>query len=199
MLSPQVKQTPKKNMRKLVVFNQLSLDGYFTDKYGDMTWAKENSDAEFDEFTTENARGGGTLLFGRVTYDLMASFWPTPQASKILPLVAERMNNLPKAVFSRTMKEASWKNTKVIKGDIAAQIRKMKKESGEGMAIFGSGNIISQLAKTGLIDEYQIVLNPIALGAGRTMFEGIKERLHLKLTKSRVFKNGKVFLCYEPA
>lgn len=186
-------------MRKLVVFNQLSLDGYFTDKYGDMTWAKENSDAEFDEFTTENARGGGTLLFGRVTYDLMASFWPTPQASKILPLVAERMNNLPKAVFSRTMKEASWKNTKVIKGDIAAQIRKMKKESGEGMAIFGSGNIISQLAKTGLIDEYQIVLNPIALGAGRTMFEGIKERLHLKLTKSRVFKNGKVFLCYEPA
>ena len=199
MLSPQVKQTPKKNMRKLVVFNQLSLDGYFTDKYGDMTWAKENSDAEFDEFTTENARGGGTLLFGRVTYDLMASFWPTPQAAKMLPLVAERMNNLPKAVFSRTMKEASWKNTKVIKGDIAAQIRKMKKESGEGMAIFGSGNIISQLAKTGLIDEYQIVLNPIALGAGRTMFEGIKERLHLKLTKSRVFKNGKVFLCYEPA
>lgn len=199
MLSPQVKQTPKKNMRKLVVFNQLSLDGYFTDKYGDMTWAKENSDAEFDEFTTENARGGGTLLFGRVTYDLMASFWPTPQAAKMLPLVAERMNNLPKAVFSRTMKEASWKNTKVIKGDIAAQIRKMKKESGEGMAIFGSGNIVSQLAKTGLIDEYQIVLNPIALGAGRTMFEGIKERLHLKLTKSRVFKNGKVFLCYEPA
>lgn len=199
MLSPQVKQTPKKNMSKLVVFNQLSLDGYFTDKYGDMTWAKENSDAEFDEFTTENARGGGTLLFGRVTYDLMASFWPTPQAAKMLPLVAERMNNLPKAVFSRTMKEASWKNTKVIKGDIAAQIRKMKKESGEGMAIFGSGNIVSQLAKTGLIDEYQIVLNPIALGAGRTMFEGIKERLHLKLTKSRVFKNGKVFLCYEPA
>ena len=78
------------------------------------------------------------------------------------------------------------------------QIQRMKEESGEEMAILGSGSLVSQLAKTGLIDEYQIILNPIALGAGRTMFEGIRERLNLKLTKSRTFKNGKVFLCYEP-
>jgi len=186
-------------MRKLVVFNQCSLDGYFIDKHGDMSWAKENNDAEFNEFTMENARGGGTLLFGRVTYDLMASFWPTPQATTMFPIVAERMNNLPKVVFSRTMKEAPWNNTKVVKGDIVAQLRKMKSESGAGMVIMGSGTIVSQLAETGLIDEYQIVLNPIALGTGRTMFEGIKERLNLKLTRSRVFKNGKVFLCYEAA
>ncbi len=186
-------------MRKLLVFNTGSLDGYFTDKHGDMTWAKANNDDEFNQFTTENAQGGGTLLFGRVTYDLMASFWPTPQAAKMLPIVAEQMNNLPKVVFSRTMNEAAWNNTNVIKGDIVAHLRKMKNEPGGSLVIMGSGTIVSQLAETGLVDEYQIVLSPIALGGGRTMFDGIKESLPLKLTKSRTFKNGKVFLCYEPA
>jgi dihydrofolate reductase len=185
-------------MRKLVVFQQVSIDGYFMDTEGDMSWAKNDSDAEFNAFGEDNAKGGGVLLFGRVTYDLMASFWPTPQAREMFPVVAERMNNLPKIVFSRSMNKASWGNTTVLKGDLAAEIRRMKKESGEGMAIMGSGKIVSQLALEGVIDEYQIVVNPIALGGGRTMFDGIREKLNLKLTKSRIFKNGKVFLCYEP-
>ncbi|MEN6334184.1 MAG: dihydrofolate reductase family protein [Phycisphaerales bacterium] len=185
-------------MRRLVVFNQVSLDGYFVDLNGDMTWAKEGNDEEFNAFTSENAEGGGELLFGRITYELMASFWPTPQAREVLPLVAEQMNSLPKVVFSRTMREASWNNTRLVKGDPVAEIRRMKSEPGEGMVIMGSGSIVSQLAPTGLIDEYQMVLIPVALGGGRTMFEGITERLRLKLVKSRVFRNGKVFLCYEP-
>jgi dihydrofolate reductase len=163
-----------------------------------MTWAKNDNDEEFNAFTSENAKGGGALLFGRVTYELMASFWPTPQAHKSLPSVAERMNNLPKVVFSRTLEKASWNNTKLVKGDLVTEIRKMKSEPGEGMAIMGSGSIVSQLALERVIDEYQIVVNPIALGDGRTMFDGIKERLSLKLTKSRIFRNGKLFLCYEP-
>jgi dihydrofolate reductase len=84
-----------------------------------------------------------------------------------------------------------------VKGDMAAEIRKMKKEPAEGMAIMGSGSIVSQLTQEGLIDEYQIVVNPVVLGKGRTMFEGVKEKLNLKLTKTRAFGNGKVFLCYE--
>ena len=84
-------------------------------------------------------------------------------------------------------------------GDIASEIRQMKTEPGEGMAILGSGSIVSQLALEGLIDEYQVVVNPVVLGAGRTMFNGIKEKLNLKLTRTRAFGNGKVFLCYEPA
>jgi dihydrofolate reductase len=101
-------------------------------------------------------------------------------------------------VFSRTLNKVSWSNTKLAKGDIASEIRKMKKEPGKDMSILGSGSIVSQLAPHGLIDEYQVVVNPVVLGKGRTMFDGIKELLTLKLTKTRTFGNGKVFLCYEP-
>jgi dihydrofolate reductase len=187
-------------MRKLIVFNSVTLDGYFSGKNGDISWAHANSqDPEWNAFVEENAKGGGELLFGRITYEMMAGYWPTPAASKNDPLVAEQMNNLPKVVFSRTLDRPSWKNTKVVKGDIAAEVRKMKKESGQGMAIFGSGSIVSQLTQQGLIDEYQIVVVPVVLGKGRTMFEGIKDKLTLKRTKTRAFGNGNVFLCYEPA
>jgi dihydrofolate reductase len=187
-------------MRKLIVFNHVSLDGYFVDMNGDMSWAhSSHEDEEWNAFVADNANGGGTLVFGRVTYDLMASFWPTPVALQSLPALTERMNNLPKIVFSRTMDSASWNNTKLVKGEIAAEIAMMKKETGEGMAILGSGSIVSQLAQEGLIDEYQIVVNPIVLGKGRTMFDGVKDRLNLKPTKTRAFGNGNVLLCYEPA
>jgi dihydrofolate reductase len=186
-------------MQKLIVFNHVALDGYFTDMNGDMSWAKADpNDAEWNAFVAENAGGGGTLVFGRITYDLMASFWPTPMAMKMMPAVAERMNNLPKVVFSRTLDKASWNNTKLVKGGLAAEMRKMKQAPGEGMAILGSGSIVSQLAQEGLIDEYQIVVNPLVLGKGRTMFDGVKEKLNLKLTKTRVFGNGNVLLCYKP-
>jgi dihydrofolate reductase len=186
-------------MRKLVVFNHVSLDGYFVDVNGNMSWAKAGTkDAEWNAFVAENAKGDGTLLFGRVTYELMASFWPTPMADQHEPVVAERMNKLPKVVFSRTLDKASWSNTKLVKGDMVAEVRKMKKESGEDMAILGSGSIVAQLAQEGLIDEYQVVVNPIVLCKGRTMFEGVKEKLNLKLTKTRTFGNGNLFLCYEP-
>lgn len=182
-------------MRKLSVFNSVTLDGYFTDSNNDMSWAHQN-DPEWNEFVAGNASGGGVLLFGRVTYDLMASFWPTPIAAQMMPTVAEGMNRLPKFVFSRTMEKASWQNTTVISGDIVTRVRKMKEESGENMTILGSGSIVSQLTDARLIDEYQIALNPIVLGRGRTMFEGIKESLRLKRTSSRPFTNGNVLLSY---
>ena len=184
-------------MRKLSVFNNVTLDGYFTDSHGDMSWAHKH-DPEWNSFTAENASGGGVLLFGRITYDLMASFWPTKQALEMMPTVAEQMNNLPKVVFSRTMDKPSWKNTRLVKNNIAAEVRTMKDESGPDMVIMGSGTIVSQLTQGGLIDEYQIVVHPLILGSGRTMFEGIKDKVALKRTRSRTFDNGNVFVCYEP-
>jgi len=184
-------------MRKLIVFNNITLDGYFTDARGDMSWAYRH-DPEWLEFVQGNASGGGDLLFGRKTYDLMATYWPTPMAIKNDPVVAGQMNKLPKIVFSRTMQQASWQNTRVVKGDIAAEIRKMKAADGPGMAIFGSGEIVSQFAEAGLIDEYQIAIHPIILGAGRTMFEGLSRKVALKATKTRSFANGIVFVCYQP-
>jgi len=186
-------------MRKLIVFNHISLDGYFVDANGSMAWAKmDTHDPEYNAFVAGNASGDGTLLFGRVTYELMIKYWPTPIAKQHDPVVAEGMNNMPKFVFSRTMDKASWNNTRVVEGDLASEVKKMKQLAGSGMAILGSGTIVSQLAAAGLIDEYQVVVNPIILGKGRTMFEGVKDMLSLKLTKTRSFKSGKVFCCYEP-
>jgi dihydrofolate reductase len=187
-------------MRKLAVFNHVSLDGYFVDAGGSMRWAKTaDQDAEWNAFVAENAKGGGTLLFGRVTYDLMISYWPTPMAMQHAPAVAKRMNNLPKVVFSRTLDKVTWNNTRLVKGDLIAETRKMKEEPGDDMVILGSGRIVAQLAPEGLIDAYQVVVNPIVLGQGRTMFEGVPGNLSLKLTKSRAFGNGNVFLSYEKA
>jgi dihydrofolate reductase len=184
-------------MRKLVVFNNVSLDGYFVDDRGDMSWAHQR-DAEWGAFVSENASGGGVLVFGRVTYDLMAGYWPTAAALEANPVVAEHMNNLPKIVFSRTLDRASWKNTRLIKGDIVSAMKELKQEPGPDMVILGSGSIVSQLTDARLIDEYQVVLCPIALGSGRTMFEGVRERLGLTLKKTRAFGNGNVVLWYEP-
>jgi dihydrofolate reductase len=186
-------------MRRLAVFNNVTLDGYFTGLNGDLSWAHSGSeDAEFNAFVADNASGGGRLVLGRVTYELMAGYWPTPSAIKNDPVVAEGMNSMPKVVFSRTLDKVSWSNTKLVKGDIASEIRKMKQEPGEDMAILGSGSIVSQLARTGLIDEYQIVVSPVVIGQGRTMFDGLKEKLNFKLTETRTFGNGKVFLRYQP-
>ncbi len=187
-------------MRRLAVFNNVTLDGYFVDGHGDMSWANTaRESAEWREFTDQNATSGGVFLFGRVTYDLMKSFWPTQQAAEMFPVVAERMNNLPKVVFSRTLDSVSWKNTTLAKGELAAEVRRMKQEPGADLVILGSGSIVAQLAQERLIDEFQIALTPVVLGKGRTMFDGIREKLALKLVKSRVFGNGSVFLRYEPA
>jgi dihydrofolate reductase len=184
-------------MRKLVVFNMVSLDGFFVDSKGDMSWAHKN-DAEWNAFVNENASGSGELVFGRVTYQLMASYWPTPMALQNSPVVAKGMNDMPKIVFSRTLDKVSWNNTKLIKGDLAAEVRKLKQEPGPNMVILGSGSIVSQLAQQNLIDEYQFALSPLVLGKGRTMFEGVKDKLNFKLAKSRTFGNGTVFVCYQP-
>jgi dihydrofolate reductase len=187
-------------MRKLIAFNHVTLDGYFVGPGGDFRWAHQgNDDPEYSKFVAENASGGGQLLFGRVTYELMASYWPTPIAEQHDPAVANGMNSMAKVVFSRTLTQASWNNTRLIKGDLVSEIRRMKNESGPGMAILGSGSIISQLALEHVIDEYQMIVDPIALGKGRSMFDGIHHSLNLKLAKTRTFGNGKVYLCYEPA
>src|SRR5436190_9248124 len=98
-------------MRKLMVFNSTTLDGYFTDQHGDMSWAHKR-DPEWNHFVAQNAKSGGELLFGRKTYELMVSFWPTPMATQQFPEVARQMNELPKVVFSRHLEQASWNNTR---------------------------------------------------------------------------------------
>lgn len=187
-------------MRKLSVFNNVSLDGYFCDQNNDMSWAKSGQDdPEWNEFVSGNASGGGMLLFGRITYQMMESFWPTPEAHRMMPRVAEGMNRSEKVVFSRTLSKADWNNTTLLKGDLVEEVQKLKQRSGNGMVILGSGQITAQLTQAGLIDEYQFVVIPIVLGKGRTLFEGVTHPVPFKLKTSRAFKNGLVFLKYELA
>jgi dihydrofolate reductase len=183
-------------MRKLTSFTLTSLDGYFVDAKGDMSWAHRD-DPEWQSFVQGNASGGGTLLFGRITYETMASYWPSEMARANDPAVAERMNAMPKVVFSRTLADVSWANTTLLKEDLLDEVRKLKAQSGAGITILGSGTLITQLAPAGLIDEFQFVVTPIVLGAGRTVFDGVPAPLSLKLTSARTFTNGNVVLSYE--
>jgi dihydrofolate reductase len=185
-------------MPKLVVYNAMSLDGYFTDAKGDMSWAHKQ-DPEWQAFVKENASGGGRLLFGRITYELMAGFWSTPAALQSNPVVAERLNALPKFVCSTTLQQVTWNNTTLLKGDLTTEVRKLKQQAGADIVVMGSGSVVAQLAEAGLIDQYQIVLNPLVVGQGRTLFEGVQRKLPMKLAKSRPFANGNVVLFYEPA
>ena len=188
-------------MRKLDVFNQISLDGYFTDANGDMSWAHRGSDRpdpEWDEFGNRNASGGGVLLFGRVTYELMAGFWPTPAAYDAQPIIAKQMNELPKIVFSHTLDKVTGENTTLINNDLEEKIRRLKAEDGPGMVVMGSGTIVSQLARADLVDSYQFVVVPVVLGAGRTLFEGIEGRFEMERTDTRAFANGNVVVTYRP-
>ena len=185
-------------MRKLVVFDHMSLDGYFVGTHGDMSWAHKH-DAEWQAFVADNAGGEAALVFGRITYELMAGYWATPQALADNRAVAEAMNKLPKIVFSRTLARAAWNNTTLISTDVAEATRTLKAETGPDLVILGSGTIVSQLTGARLIDEYQIVVNPIVLGEGRTLFEGIPDRRTLQLIRTRAFGNGNVVLWYAPS
>jgi len=184
-------------MRKLNVFNLVTLDGYFAGENGDISW--HMVDEEFQELAKAASNAGNTLLFGRKTYQLMENYWPTPEALKDDPIVANGMNAAHKVVFSRTLGKADWNNTRLVKDNMLEEVRRMKQQPGKDLTVLGSGSIVSQLAQEGLIDEYQVLVNPVVIGRGKTMFEGIRDRIALKLTKTRVFGNGNVLLTYEPA
>ncbi|HLI96823.1 MAG TPA: dihydrofolate reductase family protein [Candidatus Baltobacteraceae bacterium] len=185
-------------MRQLIVFNNISLDGYFTDANNDMSFAKRDvDDPEYAAFVGQNASGEGISLFGRVTYEMMASFWPTPIAEQMMPEVAESMNARPKIVFSRTLREAPWNNTTLVSDDAVEYVRRLKEQPGPDLAVLGSGQIVSQLAQAELVDEYQFVIVPVVLGKGRTLFETVTRPIALRLTQTRSFQNGSLFLSYE--
>ena len=184
-------------MRKLVAFESVSLDGFYKDAGGDMSWAHKQ-DPEWSAFVAGNAGGDGALLFGRVTYEMMASFWPTPAAREMAPAVAEGMNGMTKYVCSRTLTSASWQNTTLLAGDAAAEVRRVKADPGPDLAILGSGSLVSSLVAAGLVDELQVVVCPIVLGRGTSLFANVEQRIPLKLQKTRAFGNGNVVLYYEP-
>jgi len=182
-------------MSKLIVYNFVTLNGYFKGANEDISWARKGSNEESD-FAADNLKTGNILLFGRVTYEMMEKYWPTPEAQKNDPIVAEGMNEAEKIVFSNTLKNANWKNTRIIKNDIVEEVKKLKKLNGKDMVLLGSGTIVNQFAEEGLIDEYQIMIYPVVIEKGTSLLKDIHKDLALTLVNSRVFKSGAVFLHY---
>jgi dihydrofolate reductase len=183
-------------MRKLFAFNMVTLDGFFEGPNQDISW--HNVDDEFNQFAIEQTGTVDAILFGRRTYELMASYWPTDAAIKDDPTIAGLMNSLPKIVFSRTLQKAEWNNTRLIKDNIAEEILKLKGQPGKEIAVFGSADLLSTLIQLDLVDEHRIIVNPVVLGSGTPLFKNVKDRLNLKLTRSRTFDSGNVLLYYQP-
>ena len=181
-------------MRKIFLLMNTSLDGYYEGPGHDISWTK----ADFEAFSPEQAEEVDTLLFGRKTYELMKSFWPTPQAEANAPEIAKFMNQKLKIVASHKPFEPGWNNVTVISADVAGAVKKLKEQPGKTIAIFGSNNLCVSLMQAGLVDEFQIIVNPVALGEGTPLFKGLPGRAELTLTQTRRFKSGAMMLTYEP-
>jgi dihydrofolate reductase len=184
-------------VRKLFSFMVVTLDGYTEGPNGEFDWL--NVDDEFNEFAISQLNNIDTLVFGRVTYEGMASYWPTPAAIEGEPAVAGRMNSIPKIVFSTTLDKADWENTRLIKGNVADAISELKQQPGKDLAVFGSSSLTVSLLEHGLVDELRVMVHPILLGAGKSLFTGLKQRVPLKLQKTTTFSSGNVLLYYRPA
>jgi dihydrofolate reductase len=193
-------QTVKKRkgdfMRKVFLFMMITLDGFFEGPNHEIDW--HNVDEEFNEFAIHQLNEVDTLLFGRVTYEGMASYWPTQFAKEDDPIVADKMNTLPKIVFSKTLEKAEWDNSRLVKEHIAEEVSKLKQQQGSDLAIFGSSDLAVSFIQMGLIDELRIMVNPVVLGSGKRLFEGIHDKLNLKLLKTKTFRSGNVLLYYQP-
>ena len=183
-------------MRKVIVSNLISLDGFISGPNGEIDWFKW--DKEVEDYVKAQLGSMDTILFGRVTYELMASYWPTATAATNDQMIIDAMNNLPKIVFSKTLEKVEWNNSRLVKDDIEGEVAKLKRQPGKDMVIYGSGGIVSTLTQMGLIDEYRIFVNPIVLGNGKPLFKDIQSRLTLKHINTKSFGNGLVLLCYRP-
>lgn len=183
-------------MSKMILFNLVSLDGYFEGANREIDWHKV--DEEFNEFALDQLETVDVLIFGRITYELMASYWPTLTAVTDDPIIADKMNSTQKLVFSKTLDKVTWSNSLLMREIIPEEILYLKQESENDMMIFGSANLASSLAKMDLIDEYRIMINPVVLGKGHPLFANVTHPLNFKLTRSRIFHSGNVLLYYEP-
>jgi dihydrofolate reductase len=181
-------------MSKLIMWNLMTLDGYFdrAENWA-LDWHQYAWGEELERMSIEQLRAADMLLFGRVTYEGLAAYWKTAQGE-----VAGYMNSLPKAVFSRTLERADWQNTTLVKGDVKKEVEELKRKGEKNIFVFGSGDLSATLLEQRLFDEYRICLVPVVLGSGKQLFGRKLSRLRMKLLESRPPASGSILLRYEP-
>ena len=181
-------------MRKLIAAINMTLDG-FCDHTAMI------ADDEIHQHYNELLRGADTLIYGRITYQLMENYWPTvvknPTGNKPMDEFAVLIGNISKIVFSHTLKNVEWKNAKLAKGGIKEEVLELKQQEGKDILV-GSPSLIVTLTKLNLIDEYQLSVQPIIVGNGLPLFKNINDRINLKLLKTKTFSSGSITLYYEP-
>jgi dihydrofolate reductase len=181
-------------MRKVFLFMMTTLDGYFEGPDHDISW--HNADGEeFATFANNQLDEVDTLIFGRRTYEMMAGFWPSEEAIKMEPGTAVRMNSLHKVVFSHSPMNVDWHNAQS-STDVVEKMRELKSMPGKDIAVLASSNLCLTLIKEGLLDEIRIMINPLVIGAGTSLFDGTDALHQFTLKNSRVFQSGNVLLTY---
>lgn len=186
-------------MRNVVLFMHISLDGFAGGPNGELNWV--SFDEELQKYAEGIVNTVGTAMYGRTTYQMMAGYWPSvltdPTSTPHEVAHARWIENVEKVVFSKTLEKAEWNNTKLIKNNIAEEVKKLKQQPGKDLVIFGSPGLAHSLMELDLIDQYQLTLNPVILGRGIPMFEKIKSQTNLKLLKAKTLDSGVVGLHYE--
>ncbi len=189
-------------MRKVIVSNIMSLDGFVSGPNGELDWFVYSGfvkGTEFGEYARSLISDVSAILMGRLTYEEFSSYWPTAKDDD--PVITERMNDLPKFVFSHSLEKVAWGDwgtARLVREDAVTAVDRMKQGPGGDMVIYGSATLVSALMKAGLIDEYQLIVHPIVLGKGRPEFKDLNERYTLTLVDVKQFKSGAVKLVYQP-
>ena len=174
----------------------MSLDGYFEGENHNLSW--HNVNAEFNEFAIDQLNNASALVFGRKTYELMASYWPSEEAKKDDPVVSCLMTAIPKYVFSQTLSAPGWDNSFPVNKDVRSFASELKEKFEKDIFIFGSAQLSAEFLSEGLIDEFRVMINPVILGRGTLLFRSLPEKISLKLLRSATFANGNVLLLYHP-
>ncbi|TMV43747.1 dihydrofolate reductase [Paenibacillus mesophilus] len=179
-------------MRKVIASEMLSIEGFMEEERGQLDWFVQ--DEELNDYAMNLLDSVDTIIYGRITYEMMAGFWPYAPGS-----FAARTNELQKYVVTGTLKETpwgTWNNARPLSGTLAEEIERLKKQPGKDMVIYGSGSIVRELTEHGLIDEYRLIVNPVLLGKGKPLFGEFSGRIHLKLNEAKVFPSGVIALAY---
>jgi len=188
-------------MRKVIVSMNVTLDGFMSGPNCELDWHFQSWTGEMAEFLCEQLGKADTILLGRVTYKAMAKYWPSKITDPSFPRedidFAEMINSYTKIVFSKTLTNPEWNNSRLVKGNIADAITQLKQQPGRNMIIYGSGKVVSALMQLDLVDEYQIWVHPVLLGKGKPLFTGLQDKLHMKLFRTKTFSSGVVMLYYE--
>lgn len=195
-------------MRRIVMFNRVSADGYFAGVDGNLDWVVPEE--QLDKAGADSLSDSDTILFGRRTYEMFESFWPhalddaataadphnAGRRSPEIRAMAVWINNATKLVVSKTRKEVTWKNSRLLREVDPREIDAIKRQPGKTIMIFGSGSIVSQLTHHDLIDEYHFIVGPILLGGGQSLVSGVSKRSRLNLLEAKQYPSGNVALRY---